>query len=138
MKNKVAKGNWSSIIRPLHYNPLLIDSIRQVDKYVSIEHVAGDFSTFTHVATPFTKIQPSEGASVTGTFHQHPSMDWPNEGTHRICGVISKASGLMPMGQMLTVMKRPLYSMRLGYDSSPRILRVASNMHKPIIDVDHP
>lgn len=27
------------------------------------------------------------------------------------------------MGQILTLIKRPLYSIRLGYDSSPRILR---------------
>lgn len=49
-------------------------------------------------------------------------MSTPHK-THPISGVISKASGWMPMGQMLTLIKRPLYSMRLGYDSRPRILQ---------------
>lgn len=36
----------------------------------------------------------------------------PGVDTHVTSGVISNASGCIPMGQMLTLIKRPLYSMR--------------------------
>lgn len=59
----------------------------------------------------------------TYIYKEYPQYHRFSLNTHAISGVISKASGWMPMGQMLTLIKRPLYSIRLGYDSRPRILR---------------